>query len=153
MPPVTGPDVPAPIAKLVDDFYRESDLPSNDGYMACFAPDAHFNIFGLRKGHDEILENRIWGATTRTNQVHRYSHIWMTEPNVAYVLGDIDFDRTADGYKIRNNQYIARFTTNGDEKNPKIQDYYVWVVSEMVFVWLIVAIPAHAGGNRSLQGR
>ncbi|CAK9787023.1 hypothetical protein CC85DRAFT_144641 [Cutaneotrichosporon oleaginosum] len=123
---VVAPGVPASAVSLIDTFYRVSDLPTDDEYMACFAPDAVFNIMKERVGHDEILQSRKWGKTTRTGQVHRWSHIWTTGPDVYYVLGDIDFDRTADGAQVRRNPWIGRFVTTGGEK-PLIKDYYVWV--------------------------
>ncbi len=126
---VVDPGVPAPAAELIDTFYRVSDYDTDDEFMACFAPDAVFNIIGERVGHAAILAGRVWGKTTRTGQVHRWSHIWTTGPGVYYVLGDIDFDRTADGAQVRNTPYIAKFTTSGEPERPLIQDYYVWVVS------------------------
>lgn len=127
MPASVGPDVPGAVARRIETFYRVSDYDTHDEYMACFTPDAKFNIVAPRQGHEQILQGRVWGMTTRTNQVHRVSHIWATEPHTYLVLGDIDFDRTADGAKIRNLPFVARFgMTDGDD--PKIDDYYVWVV-------------------------
>lgn len=125
---VVGPDVPPAVAKRILTFYEVSDWDTHDEYMACFTPDAKFNIVAPRQGHEQILQGRIWGMTTRTNQVHRVSHIWKTEDNTYLVLGDIDFDRNADGAKIRNLPFVGRLrmTTDAD---PKIEDYYVWVVS------------------------
>lgn len=140
---VVDPAVPASAVKLIDDFYRVSDFDTDDEYMACFTPDAVFNIMSERVGHAEILAGRQWGKTTRTGQVHRWSHIWTTAPHVYYVLGDIDFDRSADGAKVRHNPWIGKITTDGDPEKPLIQDYYVWVVSDRAGR-LTAAIPAHA---------
>lgn len=125
---VVGPDVPLAVAQRIETFYRVSDYDTHDEYMACFTPAAKFNIVGPRQGHKEVLDGRVWGMTTRTNQVHRLSHIWHTEGNTYLVLGDIDFDRNADGAKIRNLPFVGRFMMTQDE-DPKIDDYYVWVVS------------------------
>lgn len=127
MPASVGSDVPGAVARRIETFYRVSDYDTHDEYMACFTPDAKFNIVAPRQGHEQILQGRIWGMTTRTNQVHRVSHIWATGPHTYLVLGDIDFDRTADGAKIRNLPFVARFGMT-DGNDPIIDDYYVWVV-------------------------
>lgn len=78
--PTIAPGVPAAVARRIDTFYRVSDYDTHDEYIACFAPDAKFNIINPWQGHEQNLNGRIWGQSTRTGQVHRFSQIWKTEP-------------------------------------------------------------------------
>lgn len=59
---------------------------------------------------------------------HHYQHIFCSDPNIAYVVGTLDFDRIVDHKVARGIDWVARVTFNGDQNNLKIKDYYVWVV-------------------------
>lgn len=124
------PDVPPYIATWVDRFYKITDASDHDLYLAQFEPDATFNVLAPRQGHALIRKGREWSFANRgADQVHRWFHIWCPEPNVAYVVGDNDFTRKADGLFV-NVPFIARMTFNGAKSvdELKIQDYYAWVV-------------------------
>ncbi|CAK9787024.1 unnamed protein product [Cutaneotrichosporon oleaginosum] len=125
------PDVPPHIAAWIDRFYKITDAADHDAYLAQFEADATFNVLGARQGHDLIRKGREWSFKHRgANQVHRWFHIWCPQPDVAYVIGDNDFTRAADGQFV-NVPFIARMTFNGatEVEGLKMKDYYVWVVT------------------------
>lgn len=127
---LAGKDVPAHISKFVDDFYRVTDEEQPDEYVKFFTPDAEFFVTALRRGRDEIHAGCSVSYTQRDNCVHRYRHVVVTEPDrEVYVIGEIDFDRKADGEHIRNVPWVARMRLQSDQEGLKIADYYAWVVS------------------------
>lgn len=123
------PDVPPHIAAFVKKFYIDTDAEDHDEYLSNYEPDATFNVISPRQGHDAIRAGRLWSFKNRgKDQIHRVFHVWCSEPNVAWVIGDNDFTRANDGVFV-NVPFITRMTFNGDKNNLKLKDYYAWVVS------------------------
>lgn len=128
---VAGQQVPPHIAQFVDDFYRVTDEEDPKAYANMYTKDGSLFVVASRKGREEIEAGCRASYTQRDNSVHRYHHIMVTQPDrELFVTGDIDFDRRVDGEKIRNVPWVARITLREEEGSLKIEDYYVWVVSD-----------------------
>ncbi|KLT38765.1 hypothetical protein CC85DRAFT_289210 [Cutaneotrichosporon oleaginosum] len=127
IPSVTGVPVPPAVVKFIEDFYRISDEEDYDHYAAQFTEDVTFHVHQPAVGRDSIRKRRSLVKETFTHMAHHYQHIFCADPNIAYVVGTLDFDRIVDGKQARDIDWVARITFNGQLENLKIRDYYVWV--------------------------
>jgi ketosteroid isomerase-like protein len=141
---VTGVPVPPAVAKFVDDFYRISDEADADAYAAQFTEDVTFRVHEPRVGRAAVREGKARIGEHFTHMAHNYEHVFCSEPNVAYVVGALDFDRVVDGKRARGIPWVARITFNGDQ-DLKIKDYYAWVVGGRAAP-LIAALSPHREG-------